>query len=87
MYCIFPQWRAYNFLSYSALFYFLYLGGRFDEHFVLRQLCEMGKELSSLKILLFNVLGLTPRLSMTEHKIFEMVNAKFLIIYIIDKYL
>lgn len=32
-------------------------GGRFDEHFIYRQLCDMG---------------MNPELSMSEHKIFEM---------------
>ena len=39
-------------------FYFSYLGGRFDEHFVLRQLC---------------IINVIPKLIQSENKIFEMV--------------
>ena len=49
-----------NFLFYlSANFIFSYLGGRFDEHFVLRQLC---------------IINVIPKLIQSENKIFEMVS-------------
>ena len=44
---------------YLQILFFSYLGGRFDEHFVLRQLC---------------IINVIPKLIQSENKIFEMVS-------------